>query len=170
MLAAGSVAIREMDGTCIISYLHLQELKWFLSPNQNKSKRGILIVVTRWWIQYIHMSLCAPSVVRGACLSRQEDNGTASLEVGGWRGKRGLGIITAAPWWEGNSQARPVKYKGQRNIPSCQGSPPLLLHGKRFLQGTHRGCSHQYGSHSPWWSTLSIIFPSSVSLELCTEL
>ena len=38
VLAAGSVAIRKMDGTYIISYLHLQELKWFLSSNKNKSK------------------------------------------------------------------------------------------------------------------------------------
>lgn len=38
VLAAGSIVIRELDGTCIISYLHLQELKQLLTSNQNKSK------------------------------------------------------------------------------------------------------------------------------------
>lgn len=46
----------------------------FLSAKVNQ-RRAILIVVTRWWIQYIHMSLWAGSVVRGTCLCRQEGNG-----------------------------------------------------------------------------------------------
>ena len=49
----------------------------------------------------IHMSLWAGSVVRGTCLSRQEGNGIMRVER-----ERTLGIITAAPCWEGYSQAK----------------------------------------------------------------
>lgn len=102
----------------------------FLSTKVNQ-RRAILIVVTRWWSQYIHVSPWAGSVVRGTCLSRREGNGIMRVER-----ERTLGIIIAAPWWEGYSQAKPEIERPEKHC-LVSGLSALMLHHEELYKGSH---------------------------------
>lgn len=59
-----------------------------------------------------------------------------------WGRERTLGIVPAAPWWEGRSQAGPVKHKGL-----CQGCLHLGSIMNSFTRGDVWGCSQRHCPH-----------------------
>lgn len=160
-LAAESVAIREMDGTCIISYLHLQELKWFFSPNQNKSKERNFNC-SHQVLNSIHPH---ESPCWQRCLSKLlVSPGRRMMGFREW-GERTLGIITVAPLWEGHSQARPVKHRGWGNLALGQGCLHSGSIRNSFIKGLMRAA--HTGLHTRIWKGCyeSTIFLCLASLE-----
>lgn len=150
-----------MDGTYIISYLHLQELKWFCSPNQNKSK------ARNFNCSHQVVNLILPRVSVLTALSEL-------LASPGWRimglweeGQReNSADCNGSSLMEGNSQPGPVKHKGQRNIACVRVAPSWTV-----SPGDSWGLLTQALPTQVWGGCYaSIIFLRSVSLEEWTEL